>query len=72
MLTRGGLGWGCASRGISELRAPLTNAVAAAVEHPINLQSLDIGPLATLTLGMLGLGRSHVAKRANGEPYTDA
>ena len=27
---------------------------------------LDIGPLATLTLGMLGLGGLHVAERING------
>jgi len=45
---------------------PLTNAMAAAVGHPLNLPSLDIGPLATLTLGMLGLGGLHVAERVNG------
>ena len=30
--------------------------MAATVGHPLNLRSLDFGPLATLTLGMLGLG----------------
>jgi hypothetical protein len=45
---------------------PLTNAAAAAVGHPLNLPSLDLGPLATLTLGMLGLGGLHVAERVNG------
>jgi len=45
---------------------PLTNAVAAALDHPLDLPALDIGPLATLTLGMLGLGGLHVAERVSG------
>ena len=32
----------------------------------MNLTSLDVGPLTTLTLGMLGLGGLHVAERVNG------
>ena len=44
---------------------PLTNAVTATVGHPLNLPSLDIGPLAKLTLGMLDLGGLHVAERVN-------
>lgn len=45
---------------------PLTNAVAAAAGQPLNLPPLDLGPLATVTLGMLGLGGLHVAERVNG------
>ncbi len=30
------------------------------------LPPVDIGPLAMLTLGMLGLGGLHVAERVNG------
>ena len=64
---RGGLGWVCvAGYAWNFVGGPLTNAMAAAVEHPLNLPSLDIGPLATLTLGMLGLGGLHVAERVNG------
>lgn len=43
----------------------LTKNVAATTEHQIDLPSLDLGPLATLTLGMLGLGGLHVAERVN-------
>ena len=64
---RGGLGWVCvAGYAWNFVGGPLTNAVAAALGHPLNLPSLDIGPLATLTLGMLGLGGLHVAERVNG------
>lgn len=45
---------------------PLTNAVAASFGHPLNLPLLDIGPLATLTLGMFGLGGLHVGEWVNG------
>ncbi len=40
--------------------------MTAAVGHPLNLPSLDLGPLAALTLGMLGLGGLHVAERVKG------
>jgi hypothetical protein len=64
---RGGLGWVCVAGYFwNFVGGPLTNAVAAAFGHPLNLPSLDIGPLATLTLGMLGLGGLHVAERVNG------
>jgi hypothetical protein len=64
---RGGLGWVCVAGYFwNFVGGPLTNAAAAAVGHPLNLPSLDLGPLATLTLGMLGLGGLHVAERVNG------
>lgn len=64
---RGGLGWVCvAGYAWNFVLDPLVNAVAAAVGHPLQLPGLDIGPLATLTLGMLGLGGLHVAERIKG------
>ena len=64
---RGGLGWTCVLGYFwNFVGDPLTNAVAIAVGHPLNLPHLDIGPLATLTLGMLGLGGLHVAERVKG------
>jgi hypothetical protein len=48
---RGGLGWVCVAGYFwNFVGGPLTNAAAAAVGHPLNLPSLDLGPLATLTL----------------------
>jgi hypothetical protein len=64
---RGGLGWVCVMGYFWNFVAqPLVNAVAAACGHPLNLPPMDIGPLATLTLGMLGLGGLHVAERIKG------
>jgi len=64
---RGGLGWTCVMGYFwNFVGQPLTNAISAAFGHPLALPSLDIGPLATLTLGMLGLGGLHVAERVKG------
>jgi hypothetical protein len=64
---RGGLGWVCvAGYAWNFIGCPMTNALAAALAHPLVLPPLDIGPLVTLTLGMLGLGGLHVAERVNG------
>jgi hypothetical protein len=64
---RGGLGWVCVAGYFwNFVGDPLTNAIAVALGHPLSLPSLDIGPLATLTLGMLGLGGLHVAERVKG------
>jgi hypothetical protein len=64
---RGGLGWVCVMGYFwNFVGQPLTNAVAVALNHPLALPGLDIGPLATLTLGMLGLGGLHVAAQMKG------
>jgi hypothetical protein len=64
---RGGLGWVCTfAYGYNFVLQPLMVAGAAVAGHPVTLPSLDIGPLATLTLGMLGLGGLHVAERIKG------
>ena len=64
---RGGLGWVCvAGYAWNFVLQPLINAGAAIAGHPVSLPGLDIGPLATLTLGMLGLGGLHVAERIKG------
>lgn len=64
---RGGLGWVCVMGYFwNFVGEPLTNAISASVGHPLMLPGLDIGPLSTLTLGMLGLGGLHVAERIKG------
>ena len=64
---RGGLGWVCVGAyGWNFVAQPLVTAVAAVLGHPVSLPPLDIGPLATLTLGMLGLGGLHVTERVKG------
>ena len=64
---RGGLGWVCVMGYFwNFVGDPLTNAVSAAMGHPLSLPGLDLGPLSTLTLGMLGLGGLHVAERIKG------
>jgi hypothetical protein len=64
---RGGLGWVCVMGYFwNFVGEPLTNAVSQALGHPLALPGLDIGPLATLTLGMLGLGGLHVAAQMKG------
>lgn len=64
---RGGLGWVCAfAYGYNFVIQPLMVAAAAIAGHPVALPELAIEPLATLTLGMLGLGGLHVAERVKG------
>ena len=64
---RGGLGWVCASAYFwNFVGQPLIVAFALLFGHPVSLPQLDIGPLATLTMGMLGLGGLHVAERVKG------
>ena len=64
---RGGMGWVCvAGYGWNFVLQPLIATISTAYGHPITLSPLDIGPLATLTLGMLGLGGLHVAERMKG------
>ncbi len=63
---RGGLGWVCSfAYAWNFIGQPLIVAGSALFGHPLNhgeIPPLDIGPLATLTLGMLGLGSLHVAQ----------
>ena len=64
---RGGLGWVCTfAYAWNFILQPLIIAGAAVVGQRLALPPLDIGPLATLTLGMLGLGGLHVAERVKG------
>jgi len=64
---RGGLGWVCAFAYFwNFVGQPLIVAFAMLFGHPITLPQLDIGPLATLTMGMLGLGGLHVVERVKG------
>ena len=64
---RGALGWVCVAGYFWHFVAsPVVGAVAVALGHPLDLPTLDVGPLATLTVGMLGLGGLHVAERVKG------
>lgn len=64
---RGGLGWVCASAyAWNFVGQPLIVAFASIAGHPVTLPQLNIEPLATLTLGMLGLGGLHVVERVKG------
>lgn len=64
---RGGLGWVCTfAYGYNFVMQPLMVAAATLAGHPVELPVIDIAPLATLTLGMLGLGGLHVAERVKG------
>lgn len=64
---RGGLGWVCVfAYGFNFVVQPLLIAGSTIAGHPVVLPMIDIGPLATLTLGMLGLGGLHVAERVKG------
>ena len=64
---RGALGWVCVAGYFWHFVAsPVAGAVAVALGHPLDLPTLDVGPLATLTVGMLGLGGLHVAERVKG------
>lgn len=65
---RGGLGWVCAfAYAYNFVIQPLVIMVSATLGHPVTgLSPLDIAPLATLTLGMLGLGGLHVTERVKG------
>lgn len=61
---RGGMGWVCvAAYAWNFVGEPLATTAATLLGHPVTLPQLDIGPLSTLTLGMLGLGGLHVVER---------
>jgi hypothetical protein len=63
---RGGLGWVCVLGYFwNFFGEPVTNAVAVAIGHPMNLPPMDLGQLSTLTLGMLGLGGMHAWQTVN-------
>lgn len=66
---RGGLGWVCAfAYAYNFVIQPLAVALYAMANKGaiLALPQLTIEPLATLTLGMLGLGGLHVAERIKG------
>ena len=64
---RGGLGWVCvAAYAYNFVVLPLFSAACVIAGLPVHLPTLDLEPLATLTLGMLGLGGLHVAERIKG------
>jgi hypothetical protein len=61
---RGGMGWVCVLGYFHNfIFQPLFTDVVAFMGKNVVLHPLDIGPLATLTLGMLGLGGLHVAQQ---------
>lgn len=65
---RGGLGWVCVfAYAWNFVLEPMVHAGCAIAGHPgITLPTLDIAPLAELTLGMLGLGALHVTEKVKG------
>jgi hypothetical protein len=65
---RGGLGWVCVAAYLYNfVLEPLMEGGAVIVTgHQLPFPILNIEPLATLTLGMLGLGALHVAERVKG------
>jgi hypothetical protein len=65
---RGGLGWVCVVAYLYNfVLEPMLEAGAVMIAgHPLPFPILSIEPLATLTLGMLGLGGLHVAERIKG------
>lgn len=64
---RGGMGWVCvAGYAWNFVIAPLVTAAAALAGHPVNLPPLDLSELATITIGMLGLGGMHVYQQVKG------
>lgn len=54
---RGGMGWVCVLAYFNNFLA-----VPWAAAFGLHVPAVDIGPLATLTLGMLGLGAMHVTQ----------
>lgn len=64
---RGGMGWVCVMGYFHNfIFQPLFTDVVAMLGKAVTLAPLEIGPLSTLTLGMLGLGGLHVAERIKG------
>lgn len=64
---RGGMGWVCvAGYAWVFVIQPVLSAILAAWGSHVVLPVIDIGPLATLTAGMLGLGALHVTGQVNG------
>ncbi|MGK8202886.1 3TM-type holin [Burkholderia cenocepacia] len=64
---RGGMGWVCvAGYAYNFVVEPLMNACAAIAGHPLNLPPLDLTQLATITIGMLGLGVTHAWQQVKG------
>lgn len=64
---RGGMGWVCvAGYAYNFVLQPLMVQIGDIVNHPIPMHPLDIGPLITLTAGMLGLGAAHVFGQVQG------
>jgi Holin of 3TMs, for gene-transfer release len=65
---RGGMGWVCVLGYFHNfIFQPLFTDVVAILGKHATLAPLDIGPLATLTAGMLGLGGLHVVQQINGK-----
>lgn len=64
---RGGMGWVCVAGYFHNfIFQPLFTDVVAMLGKTVELHPLDIGPLTTLTLGMLGLGGLHVVQMVKG------
>ena len=64
---RGGLGWVCVGAyAWNFIVQPIILATCVIGAHPVTLPVIDIGPLAALTTGMLGLGAMHVVGQING------
>jgi len=64
---RPALGWCCTfAMAYNFLLAPLVNQVLIWLGKTVTLQALDIGPLITLLIGMLGMAGLRTLEKANG------
>lgn len=64
---RPAVGWVCASAFFwNFVGAPIAGFIGAALMHPIPLPNLDVGPLMTILVGMLGMGGMRTYEKLKG------
>ncbi|WP_322040106.1 3TM-type holin [Burkholderia diffusa] len=65
---RGGMGWVCvAGYAWNFVLRPAMSDISALLGHHIVLTEMDLTQLATITIGMLGLGGMHVYQQVKGK-----